>query len=120
MEQPRRRRASYEEPLPITKPAPLMDTFVVNPAGVFNLSDDELLRLCVANKEIFIERDARGNLVFAHPAGAATSIRNVQLTTEVGLWNEARGIGIVFGSDAGFHPPQRGNAGAGRLVDPAR
>ena len=79
--------------------------FIVNPAGVLNLSDDELFRLCAANPELAIERTSDGELIFMAPAGPSSSSRNISLSAEVELWNRQHGAGKVFGPDAGFILP---------------
>lgn len=82
-----------------------MEPLVLKTAGVLNLSDDELLRLCETNSELQIERDRHGHLIFTAPAGGATSNRNAALVAKLFAWNEARGGGRVFGPDGGFLLP---------------
>ena len=79
--------------------------FVVNPAGVLDLSDDELFRLCAANPELFIERTSNGELIFMAPAGGESSNRNSTINLELGLWNRKTGLGKVFDSSGGFILP---------------
>ena len=88
---------------------------VVNPAGVLNLSDDELFRLCAANPEVSIERTSEGELIFMAPAGGASSNRNSTINLELGLWNRKAGLGKVFDSNGGFVLPN----GAMRAPDAA-
>ena len=92
-------------------PSPL----VVRASGVFSLSDDELLRLCAANGDLRIERDADGNLIFMSPSGSFTSSRNSRIVIELGKWNDETGLGIVFDSNGGFSLPN----GAMRAPDAA-
>ncbi len=82
-----------------------MDALVLKTAGVLDLSDDELLRLCSANRDLQIERDRHGNLIFMAPAGSGTSNRNATLVSKLYAWNEAQGEGKVFGPDGGFRLP---------------
>ena len=89
--------------------------FVVNPAGVLNLSDDELFRLCAANPELFIERTSNGELIFMAPAGGESSNRNSTIVLRLGLWNEKMRSGKVFESSGGFVLPN----GAMRAPDAA-
>ena len=79
--------------------------FIVNPAGVLNLSDGELFRLCAANPELFIERTSDGELIFMAPAGGESSSRNSTIVLRLGLWNEETRSGKVFGPDGGFVLP---------------
>ena len=82
-----------------------MDTFVVRIPDAVRLNDEELFALCAANQELFIERDADGNLIFMAPAGLGSSDRNAELLTEVKLWNRKTGSGKVFESSGGFILP---------------
>lgn len=88
---------------------------VLNPAGVLNLSDEELFRLCAANRELSIERTSDGGLVFMAPAGGESSNRNSTVVLELGLWNRETRSGKVFGPDGGFVLPN----GAMRSPDAA-
>lgn len=88
---------------------------VVNPAGVLNLSDEELFRLCAANPELFIERTSDGELIFMAPVGGESSNRNSLLNRRLGNWNEEAGLGVVFDSSGGFVLPN----GAMRAPDAA-
>ena len=89
--------------------------FIVNPAGVLNLSDDELFRLCAANPELSIERTGDGELIFMAPAGGMSSNRNGIINLELGLWNRKTELGKVFDSSGGFLLPN----GAMRAPDAA-
>lgn len=82
-----------------------MEAFVLKTAGVLDLSDDELLRLCETNSELQIERDRHGNLIFMAPSGSGTSNRITALVAELVRWNRKAGTGKVFGPDGGFSLP---------------
>jgi Uma2 family endonuclease len=56
----------------------------VRPAQPMN--DDALYALCVANRDLRIERTADGELVMMPPTGAETSRRNAALTSAVVVW----------------------------------
>ena len=72
---------------------------------VASLSDEELFALCVANREIRIERDAQGNLILMPPTAGGTGQKNARLTIEVGKWNDEAGAGVVLDSSTGFTLP---------------
>lgn len=89
--------------------------FVLNPAGVLDLSEDELLRLCAANPDVVIERTSRGELVFMAPSGSESSSEDLALGAQLYHWNRETRLGKAFGSSGGFHLPN----GAVRAPDAA-
>jgi Uma2 family endonuclease len=66
-------------------------------------ADDELVRFCVANPDLRIERDTDGNLYFdMSPTHLLTSSNNSELNTEFGIWNRKTKAGKVIDSNGGF------------------
>src|SRR5258708_3648918 len=67
------------------------------------MTDDELFELCVANKELRIERDENGQLIIMSPAGGITGNINFKLTGIFSQWMEERAhLGYGFDSATGF------------------
>lgn len=67
------------------------------------MTDDELFELCVANKELRIERDEQGQLIIMSPAGGITGNINFKLTVIFGQWLERNPrLGYGFDSATGF------------------
>ncbi len=62
-------------------------------------------RLCAANPELDLEREANGRVVVMPPAGAESSSRNMGLSGQLWYWNQQVRTGIVFDSSAGFTLP---------------
>jgi len=83
----------------------MLNQIVVRTSNILALDDDELFRLCAANQNLRIERDADGNLIFMAPTGGETSSRNSEINTELALWNRKTGLGKVFDSNGGFVVP---------------
>ncbi len=92
-----------------------MQPLVLHTSDVLTLSDDELFQLCVANRDLRIERDSQGNLILMSPAGSKASRRNSTLNRRLGNWNEAAHLGEVYDSSGGFLLP----SGAMRSPDAA-
>lgn len=66
-------------------------------------SDKELVRFCLANPDLRIERDETGALyIDMSPTHLLTSSNNSELNTEFGLWNRKTKAGKVFDSNGGF------------------
>ncbi len=69
----------------------------VSPAG--------FRRLCRYNRDLRLERTARGELVVMAPAGTESGGQNAVLTTRLGNWTEADGTGKHFDATAGYTLP---------------
>lgn len=66
-------------------------------------TDKELVRFCLANPDLRIERDENGILyIDMSPTHLLTSINNSELNTEIGLWNRKTKAGKVIDSSGGF------------------
>ena len=80
-----------------------------------NLTDNQLFELCVANRELRIERTAEGDLIIMPPTGGETSWRNSKINFALVNWARQDDIGVVFDSSGGFILPN----GAMRSPDAA-
>jgi Uma2 family endonuclease len=69
------------------------------------LSDDELMRFCIENETVRVERDANGELIVMSPTGLEGSSWNIEIGVELALWARQDGRGKVFDSNAGFTLP---------------
>ncbi len=69
------------------------------------LSDEALLELAAYNRELRLERTARGDLIIMPPAGGNSGRRNANLTLQLARWQEQNGTGEVFDSSTGFRLP---------------
>lgn len=79
------------------------------------LSDDALLELCRANRDLKIERSAEGEILVMSPTGGETGNRNIKVLSRLNVWAEADGTGVAFDSSTGFLLPN----GAERSPDGA-
>jgi Uma2 family endonuclease len=79
------------------------------------LADDDLYAFCRLNRELRIERTARGELVIMPPAGGNTGRRGSLLAVQLGNWALRDGTGMAFDSSTGFCLPN----GAMRSPDAA-
>lgn len=84
-----------------------METLTLDVSALAPLTDEALYRLCVANRELRIERTRDGELIIMPPTGGESSRRNSLIVTALGVWNERSGTGIVFDSSGGFLLPDR-------------
>ncbi|MBD0363505.1 MAG: Uma2 family endonuclease [Coleofasciculus sp. C3-bin4] len=82
-----------------------MFALTVNFNSIINLSDEQFFQLCQQNELIQFERNADGTLVIMPLVGGTTSIRNANLTAQLGMWNRDDKLGIGFDSSTGFTLP---------------
>jgi Uma2 family endonuclease len=69
------------------------------------VSDKAFWRLCCDNRDLRLERTARGELIVMMPAGMGTGGRNASLTGQLWAWNRTSGLGYSFDSSAGCKLP---------------
>jgi Uma2 family endonuclease len=67
--------------------------------------NDQFFDFCQVNKELRIERTAQGDSEIMAPTGGATSWRNSRLITQLSVWADLEGSGVVFDSSGGFILP---------------
>jgi Uma2 family endonuclease len=79
----------------------------------FQLTDEQFFQLCQDNRDLRLERNARGDLIIMPPTGGETSNSNASLTAQVWNWNNIYKLGKVFDSSGGFKLPN----GADRSPD---
>ncbi len=69
------------------------------------ISPADFERLCPENRDLRLERTAKGRLIIMSPASARSGGRNAILTMRLVLWAIADGTGKAFDSSAGFTLP---------------
>ncbi len=81
----------------------------------WQLSDEQFFQLCQDNRDLRLERSAKGDLIIMPPTGGETSNSNAGITAQLWLWNNLHKLGVVFESSTGFKLPN----GADRSPDAA-
>lgn len=79
------------------------------------ITDEQFYQLCIANRELKLERTAKGDLIIMPPTGGGTGKRNSDINLDLGLWNRQTKLGVIFDSSTCFKLPN----GAERLTDAA-
>ncbi|MBF2083641.1 Uma2 family endonuclease [Thermoleptolyngbya sp. C42_A2020_037] len=69
------------------------------------LTDEQFEQLARANRDVRIERSATGELILMPPTGGETGNRNLEIITDLGIWNRAAKLGVAFDSSTGFRLP---------------
>jgi len=69
------------------------------------LTDQEFFELCQANSEAKLERTKDGEIIIMPPTGGFTGSKNLELGTDLTIWNRSKKLGVVFDSSTGFNLP---------------
>jgi Uma2 family endonuclease len=86
-----------------------MTALILNNPEIIPITDEQFYQLCVANRELKLERTAKGDLIIMPPTGGETSKRNSDINLDLGLWNRQTKLGITFDSSGGFILPNGAN-----------
>lgn len=74
-----------------------------------NLTDEQFYQLCINNPEIPLERNPQGALIIMSPVGGASGSRELELGTDLTVWNRQTNLGKVFSSSTLFKLPSGGD-----------
>jgi Uma2 family endonuclease len=85
------------------------------PATVLHLTEEKFFQFCQANRDLRIERSAKGEIIVMSPAGGHSGYQSMQATRQLGNWAETDKTGVAFDSSTGFRLPN----GAMRSPDAA-
>lgn len=69
------------------------------------LTDEEFLYLCRDNPHLRMERNRKGNIEIMAPTSSETGFFNLNIATELAIWNRQTKRGYVFDSSTGFTLP---------------
>ena len=86
-----------------------MTALILNNPEIIPITDEQFYQLCAANRELKLERTAKGDLIIMPPTGGETGKRNSDINFELNLWNRQTKLGIVFDSSTCFQLPNGGN-----------
>ncbi|MBD2099651.1 Uma2 family endonuclease [Leptolyngbya sp. FACHB-261] len=92
-----------------------MNALLLNIPPDLKLTDEQFYHLCLANRDLRLERTAQGELIIMPPTGGESGLRNADLNFQLSLWNRQTQLGFVFDSSTAFKLPN----GADRSPDAA-
>lgn len=73
--------------------------------GPLKIKDDEFYAFCQANRDVRIERTAKGEIVIMAPTGGESGGRSAALIAALWLWAQRDSRGIAFDSSTGYILP---------------
>jgi Uma2 family endonuclease len=92
----------------LTIPIPESQQAVHLPANTVDWTEDEFFDFCQINRDLRIERSARGEIIVMSPAGGYSSYQSGDVFTQLNVWARKDGTGIAFDSSGGFRLPNGG------------
>ncbi|WP_448573200.1 Uma2 family endonuclease [Trichothermofontia sp.] len=92
-----------------------MSTLAIALQPTLELTDEQFEEICRHNRDLRLERSARGELIIMPPTGGETGERNAGLIGQLWQWNQSTQLGRIFDSSTGFKLPN----GAIRAPDAA-
>ena len=63
---------------------------VLNFQPVIDLTEEQFFDFCQLNRDVCIERNAKGEVLVMPPTGGATGARNAEITMQLRLWAKYR------------------------------
>lgn len=82
-----------------------MNALTLNLRPVIALTDAQFEQLAVANRDLRLEKTAKGELIIMPPTGGNTGKRNTDLLFQLQAWNQPNKLGVVFDSSTAFRLP---------------
>ena len=82
---------------------------VLDLSPIIQLTHEQFYQLCLANRDVPLERSPKGELIIVTPVGGESGSQEANLIVKVGVWNEQTGLGVVFSSSTIFNLPNGGD-----------
>ncbi len=86
-----------------------MTPFILHNPETASITDEQFYQLCAANRDLRLERTAKGDLIIMPPTGGTTGKQNSEINLDLALWNRQAQLGIVFDSSTCFKLPKGAN-----------
>ena len=78
-------------------------------ALVQEFTHEQFYELCMANKDIAMERSSTGDLIIMPPVGGESGAKEAEYIIDLGIWNRQTKLGKVFSSSTVFKLPNGGD-----------
>ena len=92
-----------------------MNSYTIQLEPTVHLNNEQFYSLCRNNPDLKFELTAKGELIIMSPTGGETGKRNLEIATELAIWNRQTQLGVCFDSSTCFILPN----GAKRSPDVA-
>jgi Uma2 family endonuclease len=82
-----------------------MNVITISLEPIFELTEEKFFQLCQKNRDLRFERSAQGDITIMAPEGSDTSMRSIEISADLVIWNRRKNLGVAFGSSGGFILP---------------
>jgi Uma2 family endonuclease len=86
-----------------------MAAITLNLEPITHLTHEQFYELCMANKDLPMERSPAGELIIMTPLGGLSGKKEADHITDLNIWNRQTGLGEVFSSSTVFSLPGGGD-----------
>jgi Uma2 family endonuclease len=86
-----------------------MTAITLNLEPITRLTHEQFYELCLANKDVAMERSPSGALIIMSPIGGVSGEKEADYITDLVIWNRQTGLGKVFSSSTVFSLPGGGD-----------
>jgi Uma2 family endonuclease len=86
-----------------------MTAIILNLEPITQLTHEQFYELCMANKDVPMERSPSGELIIMTPLGGLSGKKEADYITDLNIWNRQAGLGEVFSSSTVFNLPGGGD-----------
>jgi len=86
-----------------------MTAITLNLEPITQLTHEQFYELCMANKDVPMERSPAGELIIMTPLGGLSGKKEADYITDLNIWNRQTGLGEVFSSSTVFSLPGGGD-----------
>lgn len=92
----------------LTIPIPETQQAVHLPPKTLDWTEDEFFEFCQVNRDLRIERSAKGEIIVMSPAGGYSGYQSGEVFSQLRVWAGEDGTGVAFDSSTGFRLPNGG------------
>jgi Uma2 family endonuclease len=86
-----------------------MTAITIDLEPIIQLTHEQFYKLCMANKDVAMERSPQGELIIVPPIGGLSGEKEADYITDLNLWNRQTRLGKVFSSSTVFNLPMGGD-----------
>lgn len=89
--------------MPLSTSSPIAEPLLLDVShGTLHVTPEVFDLLCINNPDLRLELTKEGELIVMSPTGGESGKRNLDLTTQVGVWNKKYKLGEAFDSSTGY------------------
>lgn len=81
--------------------------YLIKTNAIGGMTEEQFYQFCQENDSINFERNALGDIMVMEPTGSYTGWFNMNIGTDLTIWNRKTNLGFVFDSNAGFTLPNQ-------------